>query len=43
MMEELVKFTLLVRDCSDYLTSRYRERKEAQPRPAATLSAAAMR
>jgi arsenic resistance protein ArsH len=27
-MEELVKFTLLTRDVSDYLTSRYSERKE---------------
>lgn len=28
-MEELVKFTLLTRDVSPYLTSRYSERKEA--------------
>ena len=29
VMEELMKFTLLVRDSSDYLVSRYSERKEA--------------
>ncbi len=28
VMEELVKFTLLTRGCSEYLTSRYSERKE---------------
>lgn len=28
IMEELVKFTLMSRDCSDYLTNRYSERKE---------------
>jgi arsenic resistance protein ArsH len=28
VMEELVKFTLLVRDCSGYLVDRYSERKE---------------
>jgi arsenic resistance protein ArsH len=28
VMEELVKFTLLTRDVSSYLTGRYSERKE---------------
>lgn len=31
VMEEIFKFTLLVRDCSDYLTSWYSERKELYP------------
>jgi arsenic resistance protein ArsH len=42
-MEELIKFTLLVRDRSNYLTSQYSERKEAIPALANTLAAAAMR
>jgi arsenic resistance protein ArsH len=42
VMEEFYKFTLLIRDRSDYLIGRYRERKEAMPELATTLAAAAM-
>lgn len=39
VMEELVKFTYLVRGCSDYLVDRYSERKDSHE--AAALAAAA--
>jgi arsenical resistance protein ArsH len=38
VMEELVKFTLLTRDRSNYLTSRYSERKESADKLAARVT-----
>lgn len=42
VMEELVKFTLLIRDRSEYLTDRYSERKDVAQRNATELSSTAM-
>jgi len=38
VMEELMKFTLLTRDCSDYLTDRYSERVESAEQLSARIN-----
>jgi arsenical resistance protein ArsH len=39
-MEELFKFTLLVRERSDYLVDRYSERREAAAKAEASVTLA---